>query len=100
MYEFEKPECFFFFFLQLPDYEKEIDIMKTVSKEEYLASLRRYLIITLKITFITILNITGLFILLFTEEAVVFQEVYPNTEELQGNRFYNFILFLFFDNPE
>lgn len=29
-------------FLQVSDYEKEIEIMKTVSKEEYLASLRRY----------------------------------------------------------
>lgn len=35
-----KPECCF---LQVSDYEKEIEIMKTVSKEEYLASLRRYL---------------------------------------------------------
>lgn len=29
-------------FLQISDYEKEIEIMQTVTKEEYLASLRRY----------------------------------------------------------
>lgn len=30
-------------FLQVSDYEKEAEIMKTISKEEYLASLRRYI---------------------------------------------------------
>lgn len=30
--------------LQISDYEKEIEIMQTVTKEEYLASLRRYLL--------------------------------------------------------
>ena len=33
---------FFFFFLQISDYEKEIEIMQTVTKKEYLATLRRY----------------------------------------------------------
>lgn len=29
------------YYIQISDYEKEIEIMQSVSKEEYLASLRR-----------------------------------------------------------
>jgi hypothetical protein len=49
--------------LQVSDYEKEIVIMKTVTKEEYLASLRRYFI-PLRITLLnklsnSIINVIG-----------------------------------------
>ena len=74
--------------LQVSDYEKEIVVMRTMTKEEYLASLRRYLI-PLNITFLNklsniIINVIG-FYFAHIGEAAVFQEVYQSTEELQGN---------------
>ncbi|KAK6146469.1 hypothetical protein DH2020_020338 [Rehmannia glutinosa] len=49
------------------DYDKEIEIMQNLTREEYLASLRSW-------------------ILFDTGEAVVLQEVYPSTEVLQGTQ--------------
>lgn len=66
---------------------KEIVVMRTMTKEEYLASLRRYLI-PLNITFLNklsniIINVIG-FYFARIGEAAVFQEVYPSLEGLLG----------------
>jgi len=72
------------------DYETEIEIMQSVTKEEYLATLRRYdpSYILLKIDcnpqpWTLPLN-NMIWVLFLSEKAVVSQEVYPSIGELQG----------------
>ena len=86
--------CFLNFFCQISDYANEIEIMQNLTKEEYLASLRRcstcLLMIDDHLTFaidsLSREKLVKTFISFFdTGEAVALQEEYLNIEGLQGN---------------
>lgn len=69
----------------MTDYEKEIQVMQNVTKEEYLASLRRYFIIfpTVRISK-RMITAEHSKTFLVAGRAAASQEAYPSTEELRG----------------
>lgn len=69
--------------LQVTDYTRDLDEMQNVSREDYLASLRRYACY-LEFIFQTE-TICGLHWILFAERVVVSQGEYLNTVAFPGN---------------